>query len=106
MNRNGTNGHIDLDGFQIRQEERFESLEQVLKNGFDTVANELKQMREGGHIPISVMHKIIDCFRPVFKTLCITIILLTMWLTGVKNILPHVLPSIFPNENPTASSHN
>ena len=88
MDVNGVGGPIDLSSLHSRQEERFGSLETVIKDGFGQVSMELKAMREQGHIPIEVMYKIIDVLRPIIKALCVVIVFLVMWLTGLKALVP------------------
>jgi hypothetical protein len=87
------NGHVDFHVFSNRQEERFESLESVLRNGFDGVTAELKALREQGYIPISVVEKITEQQRniihPVIKVLCYSLIVVILWFTGLKALLPH-----------------
>ena len=88
------NGHVDFHVFSNRQEERFESLESVLRNGFDGVTAELKALREQGYIPISVVEKITEQQRniihPVIKVLCYSLIVVILWFTGLKAALPHI----------------
>lgn len=87
------NGHLDFDVFSARQEERFESLESVLKSGFEGVTGELKALREQGYIPISVVEKITEQQRniihPVIRALCYSLIAVILWFTGLKALLPH-----------------
>ncbi len=90
MDSNGVQGQFELNNLHSRQEERFDSLEQCIKEGFGQVSTELRAMREQGHIPIDVMNKIVDSLRPVIKYLCITIVLLVIWLTGAKSIVPGI----------------
>lgn len=88
------NGHYDFSGFNIQQEQRFESLERVLKDGFDGVTGELKALREQGYIPISVVEKITEQQRniihPVIRVLCYSLIVVILWFTGLKAALPHI----------------
>jgi hypothetical protein len=88
------NGHLDFHVFSNRQEERFESLESVLRNGFEGVTGELKALREQGYIPISVVEKITEQQRniihPVIKVLCYSLIVVILWFTGLKAALPHI----------------
>jgi hypothetical protein len=88
------NGHLDFHVFSNRQEERFESLESVLRNGFDGVTGELKALREQGYIPISVVEKITEqqkaIIHPVIKVLCYSLIVVILWFTGLKAALPHI----------------
>jgi hypothetical protein len=90
------NGHLDFHLFSNRQEERFESLEVVLKNGFDGVTAELKALREQGYIPISVVEKITEQQRsiihPVIRVLCYSLIVVILWFTGLKALLPQIFP--------------
>jgi hypothetical protein len=76
--------------FESRQNEKLGSLETVLKNGFEQVTTELRLMREQGHIPLPVVTKIIDLFKPIIKVLCATVLLLVVWFTGVKHFLPQI----------------
>ena len=48
-----SNGHLDFHIFSNQQEQRFGSLEMVLKQGFEGVTAELKALREQGYIPVS-----------------------------------------------------
>lgn len=85
------NGHLDIHAFSYRQEERFESLESVLRNGFDGVTTELRALREQGFIPISVMEKIThNVIQPVIRVLCYALIVVILWFTGLKAVLPHI----------------
>lgn len=90
------NGHVDFHMFSNRQEERFESLESVLKNGFDGITQELKALREQGYIPISVVEKITEQQRniihPVIRVLCYSLIVVILWFTGLKALLPNIFP--------------
>jgi hypothetical protein len=91
---NGTNGHLDLGVFSTKQEQRFESLEAVLRDGFNGVTAELKALREQGYIPVSVVEKITEQQRniihPVIRTLCYSMIVVILWFTGFKAALPHI----------------
>jgi hypothetical protein len=91
---NGSNGHYDFGLFENKQEQRFDSLERVLKDGFDGVTGELKALREQGYIPISVVEKITDQQRniihPVIRVLCYSLIAVILWFTGLKALLPHI----------------
>lgn len=91
---NGTNGHLDLGVFSTKQEQRFESLEAVLKDGFNGVTAELKALREQGYIPIGVVEKITEQQRniihPVIRALCYSLIVVILWFTGFKAALPHI----------------
>jgi hypothetical protein len=82
--------------FSNRQEERFESLESVLRNGFDGITQELKALREQGYIPISVVEKITEQQRaiihPVIRVLCYSLIVVILWFTGLKALLPNIFP--------------
>ena len=88
------NGHLDLSQFKSYQEQKFEGLESVLRRGFDQVTEELRMMREQGHIPISVARQITEqqktFIMPIIKFLCITLLLIVMWFTGLKAALPHI----------------
>lgn len=88
------NGHLDFHVFSSQQEQRFDSLESVLKKGFDGVTGELKALREQGYIPVSVVEKITEQQRaiihPVIKLLCYSLILVILWFTGLKAVLPHI----------------
>jgi hypothetical protein len=91
---NGSGNHFDFHGFRNLQEQRFESLESVLKSGFDGVTAELKALREQGYIPISVVEKITEQQRniihPVIRVLCYALIVLILWFTGLKALVPHI----------------
>jgi hypothetical protein len=85
------NGHLDFHVFSNRQEERFESLESVLRNGFEGVTGELKALREQGYVPVSVMEKITNnIIHPVIRVLCYSLIVVILWFTGLKALLPHI----------------
>lgn len=88
------NGHLDFGIFSNQQEQRFESLESVLKQGFDGVTSELKALREQGYIPVSVVEKLTEqqkaLIHPVIKLLCYSLILVILWFTGLKAVLPHI----------------
>jgi hypothetical protein len=91
------NGHWDVHVFKDFQEQKFGSLESVLKDGFERVATELKALREEGYIPVSVMKEITEqqkqAFHPIIRTLCIALVAIIAWFTGLKALLPHVFPS-------------
>jgi len=102
---NGTNGHLDLGVFSSKQEQRFESLEAVLRQGFQGVTAELKALREQGYIPISVVEKMTEhqnsvmgkmaeqqknIIHPVIRSLCYSLIVVILWFTGFKAALPHI----------------
>lgn len=88
------NGHYDLHAFKSSQDQRFESLESVLRQGFQTVTEELRLMREQGHIPVSVVEKIHEqhknLIHPVIRLLCTALVLTLLWFTGLKAALPHI----------------
>lgn len=88
------NGHYDLRHLKASQEQRFESLERVLKDGFQGVTEELRLLREQGYIPVSVLQKITEQQRalihPIIKLLSVSMILILVWFTGLKAILPHI----------------
>lgn len=89
-----TNGHYDFHDFRSSQEQRFESLESVLKQGFQGVTEELRALREQGYIPVSVVkemheqHK--NLIHPVIRLLCTALVLTLLWFTGLKAALPHI----------------
>lgn len=88
------NGHYDLHLFRDSQEQRFESLESVLKQGFQGVTAELKALREQGYIPVSVVEKMTEqqknLIHPVIRLLCTALVLVLLWFTGLKAALPHI----------------
>lgn len=85
------NGHYDLRHLKTSQEQRFESLERVLKDGFQSITEELRHLREQGYVPVSVMQKITETLiYPVIKVLSVSLILVLVWFTGLKAILPHI----------------
>lgn len=88
------NGHFDLHSFRDTQEQRFESLESVLKQGFQGVTHELKLMREQGHIPVSIVEKMHEhqkhLILPVIRVLCSALVLTLLWFTGLKAAIPHI----------------
>jgi hypothetical protein len=92
--QNYMNGHLDMGEFKEYQAQRFDSLENVLRQGFDQVTEELRLMREQGHIPISIAKQITEQQRafvmPVIKFLCVSMIMLVVWFTGLKAALPHI----------------
>lgn len=88
------NGHYDLHHLKASQEQRFESLEAVLKQGFEGVTKELKLLREQGYVPVSVMQQITEqqksLIQPIIRVLSISLLLILAWFTGLKAILPHI----------------
>lgn len=88
------NGHLDMSDFKEYQSQRFESLENTIRQGFSQVTEELRLMREQGHIPISVAKQMSDQQKqvivPVIKLLCAALVLLVLWFTGLKAALPHI----------------
>lgn len=93
-----TNGHFNLALYKDSQEQRFESLELVLKHGFQGVTDELKLLREQGYIPVSVLEKITDQQRriiyPVVRVLCLALVVVITWFTGLKAALPHIFGAL------------
>lgn len=93
-----SNGHLDFHIFSNQQEQRFGSLEMVLKQGFEGVTAELKALREQGYIPVSVVEKMAEHQRsiihPVIKLLCYSLILVILWFTGLKAALPHIFTGL------------
>ena len=93
-----TNGHFDLSHYKDSQEQRFDSLELVLKQGFQGVTEELRLLREQGYIPISVLEKITDQQRkiiyPVVRVLCLALVVIITWFTGLKAALPHIFGAL------------
>lgn len=83
-----SNGHFDYDAFEARQEQRFTDLQGVMSGGFKAVVDELKLSRNEGHIPVSVMERILDSLKqiivPIVKCLCAVVGLLLAWVTGIK----------------------
>lgn len=88
------NGHFDLHSLKDSQEQRFESLESVLKQGFQGVTSELRALREQGYIPVSVVEKMTEqqknLIHPVIRLLCTALVLILLWFTGLKAALPHI----------------
>lgn len=88
-----SNGYLDLHNLSSQQEQRFDSLETVLRHGFEAVTAELKALREQGYIPVSTVEKLTEQQRaiihPVVKLLCYSLILVILWFTGLKALLPH-----------------
>lgn len=88
------NGHYDLHHFKDSQDQRFESLEAVLRQGFQGVTAELKALREQGYIPVSVVEKMHEqqknLIHPVIRLLCTALVLTLLWFTGLKAALPHI----------------
>lgn len=88
------NGHYDLHHFKDSQDQRFESLEAVLRQGFQGVTAELKALREQGYIPVSVVEKMTEqqknLIHPVIRLLCTALVLVLLWFTGLKAALPHI----------------
>ena len=88
------NGHYDLHHFKDSQDQRFESLESVLRQGFQGVTAELKALREQGYIPVSVVEKMTEqqknLIHPVVRLLCTALVLVLLWFTGLKAALPHI----------------
>lgn len=89
------NGHyFDLNSLKENQDHRFDGLERVLKNGFDSVTSELRALREQGYIPVSVVEKMNEQQRavihPIIRTLCIALVAIIAWFTGLKGLFPHI----------------
>ena len=99
------NGGFDWERLHNAQSEGFETLENILKDGFDKVAGELMMLREQGYIPIDVHEKMIKQMNEIhanvmvqYKTfitvivraLCFVIVGLVLWLTGLKYLAPHI----------------
>lgn len=84
---NGQSWHRD---FEERQERKFSSLESILESGFEKIAHELQLLREQGHIPVGVADKMMTMLIPIIRTLCVTLIVLIAWFTGVKYAIPHI----------------
>src|SRR5574343_122357 len=97
MDMSNANGHYDLDRFGNIQEQRFDSLEMVLKDGFDGVRQELRLLREQGYVPVSVIQKITDqhntLIYPIIRVLCLALVVTIIWFTGLKALLPHIFPN-------------
>lgn len=95
MDKLNGNGHLhDFRFLKENQDTRFDSLELVLKNGFDSVTNELRALREQGYIPVSVVEKMAEHQRavihPIIRTLCIALVAIIAWFTGLKGLFPHL----------------
>src|SRR5574343_182408 len=97
MDMSKANGHYDLGSFRDAQEQRFESLESVLRQGFSSVTEELRLLREQGYVPVSVLERITEQQKsfvyPIIKVLCVSLVLTIVWFTGLKALLPHVFPN-------------
>jgi hypothetical protein len=104
MSANGTN--IDWQAIHKKQAEGFETLEGILKDGFERVATELTLLREQGYIPIDIHEKMLrqvneihasimlqykTFITVIVKALCLVIVGLVFWLTGIKYFAPHLL---------------
>lgn len=91
-------GHSSLFAqLEERQGERFSSLETILQNGFESLANELRQLREQGYIPVNVHDKMMDQYKGfitiIVRSLCTVLVFLVAWLTGLKYLAPHIFGS-------------
>lgn len=86
------NGHFDAEAFEARQEQRFTDIQGTMRDGFRAVVEELKLSRSEGHIPVSVMQKILESLQhiivPIVKCLCAVVGLLLAWVTGIKYLAP------------------
>lgn len=93
---NKINGHFD-GSYRSYQEQKFESLEAVLRQGFQGVTDELRALRTEGYIPISVFQKIQEqqksLIHPMIRVLCSALVLILLWFTGLKAALPHIFPN-------------
>jgi hypothetical protein len=100
------NGPIDWQTVHRKQVEGFETLEAILKDGFDKVAGELMLLREQGYIPIDIHEKMLKQVNEIHaavmvqyktfitvivKALCLVIVGLVFWLTGIKYFAPHLI---------------
>ena len=97
MDMSNANGHYDFAKFRSVQDEKFESLEATLKQGFDNVTGELRLLREQGYVPVSVLEKITEQQKtfvyPIIRVLCASLVITILWFTGLKALLPHIFPS-------------
>lgn len=100
------NGPVDWQAIHKKQAEGFETLENILKDGFEKVAGELMLLREQGYIPIDIHEKMLKQVNEInaavmvqYKTfitvivraLCLVIVGLVFWLTGIKYFAPHLI---------------
>ena len=99
-------GHSSLFAeLEERQTERFSSLELILKDGFERLAIELRTLREQGYIPTVVHERMVGQIKEIHteamaqykafitiivRALCMVIIGLVFWLTGIKYLAPHM----------------
>ncbi len=95
MEKLNGNGHFfDIHSLKENQDSRFDGLEKVLKNGFDSVTHELRALREQGYIPVSVVEKMAEqqkaVIHPIIRTLCIALVAIIAWFTGLKGLFPHI----------------
>lgn len=105
MALNGGSSGFDWKKLHENQVEGFQTLETILKEGFDKVAGELMMLREQGYIPIDIHEKMIRQINEInasvmlqYKTfitvivraLCFVIMGLVLWLTGLKYLAPHI----------------
>lgn len=90
---NKFNGHINT-SYAEYQDQRLDGLETVLRQGFQSVTEELKALRQEGSIPVSVFQKIQEqqskVIHPIIRVLCSALILTILWFTGLKAALPHI----------------
>lgn len=98
------NGHHKADIKELfhQQEKAFSNLEQILNDGFHSLASEMRLIREALIGPatnkdlmsIDAHNKIINglenIIKPIFKGLCAVIVILVIWLTGLKHLAPHI----------------
>lgn len=85
-----------------------ETLRATVQAGFESLQEELRMSREQGHIPVSVLEKILEqnykayasmaahtdaTNKHVMKTLCYLTTGLLVWVTGMKYFFPDHLPS-------------
>lgn len=99
-----SNGHhkTELRELFQQQERAFSTLESILHEGFQSLTSEMKMIREALIGPatnkdlmsIDAHNKIINALeniiKPIFKGLCAVIVILVIWLTGLKHLAPHV----------------
>ena len=91
------NGHYDLSNFKDAQDQRFQSLESILEQGFSGVTEELRLLRQQGYVPVSVLEKITDqqkaFVNPIIRVLCTSLVVTILWFTGLKALLPQIFPN-------------
>jgi hypothetical protein len=98
-------GQVLLQIMEIKKAIEDSSKEQrkVMEKGFEELKRELQLGREQGHIPITVLEKMLESnnsaykemihnnnltYKSILKTICWMMVVLLGWVTGMKYFLP------------------